>query len=84
MNTKQRKILQSLFENSPPSNLLWIDLENLLIACGAEMTEGRGSRVRFALHGVRAVFHRPHPQKEASKGLVKSLRNFLIEAGIKP
>jgi len=40
MNTKQRKFLQSLFENPPPSNLWWTDLENLLIACGAEMTEG--------------------------------------------
>ncbi len=84
MNTKQRKVLQSLFENPPPGNILWVDVENLLVACGAEITEGRGSRIRVAIHGVRAVFHRPHPQKEASKGLVKSLRNVLIEAGIEP
>jgi hypothetical protein len=36
----------------------------MLKAMGAEITEGEGSRVRIALNGVRAVFHRPHPQKE--------------------
>jgi len=31
---------------------------------GAELSERRGSRVRIALNGVRAVFHRPHPQRK--------------------
>jgi hypothetical protein len=50
----------------------------------AEISEGRGSRVRIALHGVRAVFHRPHPRKETDRGAVASMRRFLIEAGIHP
>jgi len=50
-------------------------------ALGAEITEGSGSRVRIFLGGVRAVFHRPHPQKEADKGAVKSVRRFLEAAG---
>ena len=54
----------------------------LLLALGAELSEGSGSRVRVALNGVRAVFHRPHPQKETDKGAVKSVRRFLQEAGI--
>ena len=40
--------------------------------------------MRAALNGVRAVFHRPHPQKETDKGAVKSVRRFLSEAGVKP
>lgn len=56
----------------------------MLNAQGAEITEGAGSRVRIALNGVRAVFHRPHPQKETDKGAVKSMRRFLIEAGVMP
>jgi hypothetical protein len=56
----------------------------MLKACGAEITEGRGSRVRIALKGVRATFHRPHPQKETDKGALRSMRRFLIEAGIEP
>jgi hypothetical protein len=51
---------------------------------GAQISQGEGSRVRIALNGVRAVFHRPHPQKETDKGAVKSMRRFLIEAGVMP
>ena len=56
----------------------------MLIAAGAEISEGSGSRVRIALNGMRAVFHRPHPQKETDKGAVKSMRRFLSEAGVSP
>ena len=42
-----------------------------------EFSEGEGSWVRIVLNGVRAVFHRPHPQKETDKGAVRSLRQFL-------
>ncbi|WP_315855755.1 type II toxin-antitoxin system HicA family toxin [Rhizobium leguminosarum] len=49
-----------------------------------EVSEGNGSRVRVALNGVRAVFHRPHPQKETDKGAVRSVRRFLQEAEIRP
>jgi hypothetical protein len=76
--------LEAIFEKPEHANLPWRDIEALLVALGAEMTEGNGSRVRVALKGVRAVFHRPHPQKEASKGAVKSVRRFLEAAGVKP
>ena len=66
------------------SNINWGDIESLLLACGAEISEGRGSRVRIALNGVRAVFHRPHPRKETDKGAVVSMRRFLAEAGVEP
>jgi len=56
----------------------------LLLAVGAERFEGNGSRVGFLLNGVRATFHRQHPQKETYKGAVKSVRRFLEEGGIKP
>ncbi|MFN9169561.1 MAG: type II toxin-antitoxin system HicA family toxin, partial [Dolichospermum sp.] len=56
--------------------------EGLFLALGAEITEGSGSRVRIALNGVRSVFHRPHPEKEVDKGAVKSIRRFLLEAGV--
>jgi hypothetical protein len=57
---------------------------DLLVACGAEISEGRGSRVRIALNGVKAIFHRPHPRKETDKGAVVSMQRFLIEAGVTP
>lgn len=65
------------------SNILWHDVEKMLTALGAELSEGRGSRIRIALNGVRAVFHRPHPRKEADKGAIVSMRRFLTEAEVK-
>lgn len=84
MKPKHRKTLRAIFENPVRANILWADIESLLAACGAEMSEGRGSRVRIALNGIRAVFHRPHPHKETDKGAVMSMRRFLIEAGVQP
>ena len=78
------KTLRAIFENPVRSNIPWTDIEKLLLALGADLSEGRGSRVRIYLNKIRAVFHRPHPRKETDKGVVKSMRRFLIEAGIKP
>ena len=84
VNPKHRKTLAAIYEIPVRSDIPWRDVESLLLACGAEVSEGRGSRVRIALSGVRAVFHRPHPQKETDKGAVVSMRRFLTEAGIEP
>jgi hypothetical protein len=73
-----------VFASPVRASIAWRDIEALFVACGAEISEGQGSRVRVALNGVRAVFHRPHPQKETDKGAVKSVRRFLTEAGITP
>jgi hypothetical protein len=84
MKSKHRRTLQAIFDDPVRAGILWTDIESLLKALGAEISEGEGSRVRIALNNVRAVFHRPHPRKETDKGAVKSLRRFLIEAGVEP
>ena len=84
MTARHRRTLHAIFENPVRANIPWADIERLLRACGAAISEVRGSRVRIALQGVRAVFHRPHPQKETDRGAVMSMRRFLIEAGIEP
>lgn len=84
MGPKHRRTLEAIFEDPIRSNITWRDIELMLKAAGAEITEGSGSRVRIALNSVRAVFHRPHPQKETDKGAVKSMRRFLTEAGVTP
>jgi hypothetical protein len=83
VSTRERT-LQAIFADPVRSNINWSDIETLLRHLGAEITEGRGSRVRIALRGARAVFHRPHPRKETDKGAVKSMRRFLTEAGVVP
>jgi hypothetical protein len=84
LSNKHRKTLRAVFENPVHSDVAWPDIEGLLGALGAEVSEGRGSRVRVYLNGVRAVFHRPHPQKETDKGALRSVRRFLAEAGVGP
>ncbi|MEJ1394184.1 MAG: type II toxin-antitoxin system HicA family toxin [Candidatus Sedimenticola sp. (ex Thyasira tokunagai)] len=84
MSRKHKRILAAIFEDPVRSDITWTGIETLLKALGAELSEGRGSRVRIAFNGVRAVFHRPHPEKETDKRAVKSMRRFLAEAGIEP
>lgn len=84
LNNKQRKILDLIFTNPIPSNILWKDIESLFAALGADVRQGEGSRVRVKLNEVRSVFHEPHPEKETDKGAVKSVREFLFKAGIEP
>jgi hypothetical protein len=84
MSKKHRRTLVAIFAEPVRANINWSDIETMLTASGANISEGRGSRVRIALNGVRAVFHRPHPQKETDKGAVRSMRRFLTEAGVLP
>jgi ABC-type sugar transport system ATPase subunit len=84
VSKKHRKTLEAIYDNPVRSNVAWSDIERMLQTLGAELSEGSGSRVRIALKGVRAVFHRPHPQKETDKGALMSMRRFLTEAGVTP
>lgn len=84
MNNKHQKTLTAILANPVQSNIIWNDIEALLVALGALRSEGRGSRVNFLLNDTKASFHRPHPQKETDKGAVKSVRKFLENAAIVP
>lgn len=82
MKGRHRSTLISLFADPVQASIPWRHIEALFRALGAEITEGRGSRVRVELAGAEAVFHRPHPQKETDKGAVKAVRRFLKQAGV--
>jgi hypothetical protein len=82
--TKHQKKLRAIFEDPVRSSINWKDIENLFYSLGAKVSEREGSRVGVYLNGVVAIFHRPHPEKETDKGAVKSVRKFLINAGIEP
>ena len=82
MNSKHRKTLEMVFKNPVQANILWSDIERLLAALGAELSDGTGSRRRVKFNGVRAVFHHPHLQKITDKGAVISVRRFLENAGV--
>lgn len=83
MQGKHEKTFKSIFVTPINAGIPWKDIEALLLALGADISEGRGSRIRIVLNDVRAVFHRPHPRKETDKGALASMRRFLIAAGVK-
>ena len=84
MNSKQRKTLQRVFSDPVSSNIAWKDIESLLVAAGAKVIEGSGSRVRFVKSDNISTFHRPHPKKEAKPYQVRDARLFLIQIGVAP
>ena len=75
--------MELVFRKPVQSGILWTDIEGLLVALGGKLSEGSGSRLRVKLNGVRAVFHRPHPQRTTDKGAVNSIRKLLENAGVK-
>lgn len=82
LSTKHQRTWDAVFETPVRANIVWRDIETMMIALGAEISEGSGSRVRVSLNGVRAVFHRPHPRKETDKGAVRSVQMFLTRANM--
>lgn len=84
MNSKHRNTLARVFTDPVSGTMHWVDIEALLLAAGAQLIEGRGSRVRFDWHGQIETFHRPHPEKEAKRYQVRAARAFLIKIGVTP
>jgi hypothetical protein len=84
MNSRHRKTLEAIFAEPVSGTIEWRRIEALFISLGAEIVEGRGSRVTILLNGKRADFHRPHPGKEALRYQVKAARELLKKAGVAP
>lgn len=82
MNSKNRRTLEAVFSRPTQSNIKWIDIEKLLIAIGAEVFEGDGSRVRFMIGTAKFAAHRPHPGHEAKPYQVEAVREFLEKVGV--
>ena len=83
MNSRHRKTLAAIFTSPTPASLQWADIEGLFLALGCRLIEGDGSRVRFEREGMVAIFHRPHPAKEAKRYQVRDARAYLARLGVK-
>ncbi|MDE2255062.1 MAG: type II toxin-antitoxin system HicA family toxin [Betaproteobacteria bacterium] len=84
MNSKHKKTLEAIFSNPVNGNLEWARIEALLVAAGCRVIEGSGSSVTFEKDGLRAYFHRPHPEKEALRYRVRLVREYLEKIGVTP
>jgi hypothetical protein len=84
VNSTHRKTLAAIFSQPTPAAIEWRRIEALLMALGATLIEGDGSRVSFILNNEKADFHRPHPGKDAKRYQVRNARDFLNRAGVTP
>jgi len=82
MNRKHQKTLRAIFSVPTLASINFADIEKLLVASGAEVIEGGGSRLSFMLNNQKLFVHRPHPAKEAKKYQVELFREFLQSAGV--
>lgn len=77
MKRKHQRTLEQIFKRPTSGTIPWSDIESLLRALGADISEREGSRVAVVLFGEVRVFHRPHPSPNTDKGAVKSIRKWL-------
>lgn len=84
MKTKHRKTLDALFAKPTRGNIVFAEIEALVIAVDGVVREGDGSRIVFEIKGKREYLHRPHPGKEAKKYQVEAIRTFLQLLEITP
>lgn len=84
MNSKHVRTLAAVFADPVSRTIAWSDVEALLLAAGAVLVEGSGSRVKFRKGTLVAAFHRPHPAKEAKPYQVRDAREFLMKIGVTP
>ncbi|MCO8145857.1 type II toxin-antitoxin system HicA family toxin [Rhodovulum tesquicola] len=84
MNNTHRKTLAAVYADPVSGTLEWAAIERRLLATGARLIEGRGSRVRFEKDGEVVTFHRAHPAKEAKRYQVRAARDFLERIGVTP
>jgi len=84
MNKRHQRTFNAIFAQPISGNIKWRNVEALLKALGAIISERAGSRVAVRLNGRIAVFHRPHPGPNMDKGAVRDIRRFLESVGITP
>jgi len=84
MHRKHQKILQLVFARPASGGIKWRDIEALLVALGADITEREGSRVGVKLFDDRRVFHRLHPSPDTDKAAVENIRKWLEANGVTP
>lgn len=84
MSNRHQRTLKAVFHNPVSPTIKWRDVERMLVHFGAEIEEHSGSAITIRLNGFTAWFHRPHPQKEAPREMIRTARELLTTAGVAP
>jgi hypothetical protein len=83
MSHKHAAVLRAIFHDPISANIHYREVESLLHNLGAEILPGHGARFRVVLNRVEGTLHHPHGGT-LSKQDVKSLREYLSQAGVTP
>ncbi|MET3790724.1 type II toxin-antitoxin system HicA family toxin [Aquamicrobium terrae] len=83
MRGKHRATLEAIFTDPVSGSIKWREVEALLIACGAQVSEGSGSRIRFTIGDETLFLHRPHPSPDTKRWAIREIRQFLVNVGIR-
>ncbi len=84
MSHKHLSLLRSVFQDPPPANLHWREVESLLNHLGASIESSHGARFKVTLNGISDFIHHPHHGSACTRDLVKQVREFIAHAGISP
>lgn len=84
MKAKHSRTLRAIFGKPTSANIVFTDIEALVIALGGEVKEGEGSRVSLRMGAAVKHAHRPHPGKEAKKYQIEEILVWLKAQGIEP
>ncbi len=77
MKRKHQKTLALIYKHPTSGSIPWSDIEALLKALGADVSEQAGSWVAVVLFGEVRVFHRPPPSPNTDKNAIASIRKWL-------
>lgn len=76
MNSKHQKTLAAISTTPTSGNIEWRKIESLIIALGATVIEGNGSRVSFVLNNEKVTFIVRIPAKRPSATKLGMLWTF--------
>lgn len=82
MNNKHKKIIREIFTDPVKVNIVWSDVEKMLIAAGATVEERSGSAIAIFMGDDYLSIHRPHPENTTQRYVVKKVRELLKRNGI--
>ena len=82
LNNKQKKTLEKLQTKPVLNNIKFNEVDKLLIALNCKRAESKGSAIIFSLDGKHLSIHKPHPNNEILKYVVKNIQGFLKETGV--
>lgn len=82
MSHKHAHLMRSIFQDPPPANIHWREVESLLNHLGADIEPSHGARFKITLNKVESFLHHPHNSNTCSKNDIKALRDVLTHSGV--